>query len=107
MIPRDQIRNYTVRDRPSTRGQTKDIGGRAKDQITACILDLMKLYDSERLDAHARHDRCSFSDFVNQAMKTVMYDLRRVTPKSRKLLNASAVDDEQKIIEAAVDEMKD
>jgi hypothetical protein len=78
MIPTDQIRRFTVRDRPSTRGNVIDIGIHAKDQIIGIVLDLMGLYDVDLLNNHSRVDRANFSDFVNQAMKTVMYDMRRI-----------------------------
>ncbi|KAI6230076.1 hypothetical protein M3Y99_01098100 [Aphelenchoides fujianensis] len=84
MIPEDRVREYTVRDRPSTRGQVKDIGIKCKNQIIGIVLDLMGLYEHEVLNSHSRVDRANFSDFVNQAMKTVIYDMRRLSPKSRK-----------------------
>lgn len=83
MIPPDQIRHFTVRDRPSTRGNVLDIGIHAKDQIIGVVLDLMGLYEVDMLNNHSRVDRANFSDFVNQAMKTVVYDMRRITPKSK------------------------
>ncbi|KAI6178165.1 hypothetical protein M3Y98_00471300 [Aphelenchoides besseyi] len=84
MIPEDLVREYTVRDRPSTRGQSKDIGIKAKNQIIGIILDLMSLYHADVLDKASRHDRANFSDTINQTMKTVIYDMRRISPKSRK-----------------------
>lgn len=77
MIPTDQIRRFTVRDRPSTRGNVLDIGINAKDQIIGIVLDLMGLYDTEVLNNNSRVDRANFSDTVNKAMKDVIYDMRR------------------------------
>lgn len=110
MIPTDQIRRFTVRDRPSTRGNVIDIGINAKDQIIGIVLDLMGLYDVDLLNNHSRVDRANFSDFVNQAMKTVMYDMRRIrylykpliiikfhisSPKSRKPQRSVSVEQDE------------
>lgn len=97
MIPPDQVRHFTVRDRPSTRGNVLDIGINAKDQIIGVVLDLMGLYDADQLNSHSRVDRANFADFVNQAMKTVVYDMRRITPKSKPKQRRSASVDEQEI----------
>ncbi|KAI6219937.1 hypothetical protein M3Y95_01080500 [Aphelenchoides besseyi] len=105
MIPEALVREYTVRDRPGTRGKSKDIGVKAKNQITGIILDLMSLYDSDVLDRASRHDRANFSDSINQTMKTVIYDMRRISPKSRKSAanRSNVVQDELEDIEEESD----
>lgn len=72
MIPKECIHQFTVRDRPTTRGQSLDIGIDVKEQITGVVLDLLGLYDPDKLSASSRIDRAHFADFVNQSMKTVM-----------------------------------
>ncbi|CAD5206747.1 unnamed protein product [Bursaphelenchus okinawaensis] len=84
MIPKEFIHQFTVRDRPMTKGKVNDIGIDVKEQITGVVLDLLGLFDVSKLSHNARIDRAHFSDFINQAMKNVMYDLRRTSPKSRK-----------------------
>ncbi|CAD5209840.1 unnamed protein product [Bursaphelenchus xylophilus] len=84
MIPKELIHQFTVRDRPMSKGKVNDIGIDVKEQITGAVLDLLGLYDVNKLSNTARIDRAHFADFANQAMKTVMYDMRRISPKSKK-----------------------
>uniref|UniRef100_A0A914Y705 Uncharacterized protein n=1 Tax=Panagrolaimus superbus TaxID=310955 RepID=A0A914Y705_9BILA len=81
LIPEEQARYYTVRERTHRRNGLKDIGEHAKEQIVACVLDLLGLYDIESLDSQGRGDRLHFTNLVNQAMRMSLIDLRRSEPR--------------------------
>uniref|UniRef100_A0AC34F9W1 Phosphoprotein n=1 Tax=Panagrolaimus sp. ES5 TaxID=591445 RepID=A0AC34F9W1_9BILA len=69
LIPEEQARYYTVRERTHRRNGLKDIGEHAKEQIVGCVLDLLGLYDIESLDSQGRGDRLHFTNLINQAMR--------------------------------------
>jgi hypothetical protein len=81
LIPEEQARFYTVRERTQRRNGLKDIGEHAKEQLVGCVLDLLGLYDIEQLDSQGRADRVHFTNLVNQAMRMSLIDLRRSEPR--------------------------
>jgi hypothetical protein len=72
LVPQEVVRDFTVRDRGNAREHPQDIGNHAKDQITGIVLELMGLYEMDKLDDRSRTDRAHFAHFVNCAMKTAM-----------------------------------